>query len=630
MSLLFYVHAPPDSDLYPTVVNEGHLQSVSGYVESLGNFTVHFTEMNDVSKTILKYNYLAAEAPNLAHLKEVVLRHHALFQAKERADLQILGLIGEAAAYTRKTDKKYKVNFVVYQVTFIPPFELEVYFESASFTDRPMRMVGDPYELALEIYVRNFEEKFEKIFKLQSKNFTLPHIKAARAALSNMIGGIGYFYGSSLVQSSYNKEPVNYWNAPLYTAVPSRSFFPRGFLWDEGFHNLLILQWDAEITKDIIGHWLDLMNSEGWIPREQILGPDARERVPSEFIVQKNTNANPPTFFLTFDMLLTKMKTGEIPKDTEFLKRALPRLKVWFNWFNKTQKGMLPGTYRWRGRDALTDIELNPKALSSGLDDYPRATHPTVDERHLDLRCWIALSAGVLADIGDYIGEPMEKYRNTYLYLTDNKLLDSLHWSEESQSYSDYGFHSRNVELVKKQLPYVAGNSHAPRTVTVRVVNEEPTLRFIDNFGYVSLFPFLLKIIEPDNPKLGKVLTDLRNPKLLWTNYGLRSLARNSPYYMKYNTEHDPPYWRGTIWININYLAVRALEYYSHVDGPFQEQAKTLYSELRMNVVNNVLNEFKRTGFIWEQYSDKTGQGKGVHPFTGWSALFILLMGELY
>ncbi|XP_055935515.1 mannosyl-oligosaccharide glucosidase-like [Argiope bruennichi] len=629
VSLMFYVYATGDAEFDPNVVNEGHLRSIDGYAESVGNFSFYFKEI-ETSKSILKYNYLTADTPSLAHLKETVMRHHALFQAKEKSQLQILGLIGEAAAYTKKTEHKYKTNFVVYQVTFIPPFELEVYFESGSFRNRQTKFLGNAYNNELDNLMKNFENKFESIFKLRAKGYHPLDIKPAYAALSNMLGGIGYFYGSSLVQSVHNKEPVSYWNAPLYTAVPSRSFFPRGFLWDEGFHNLLILEWNPEITKEIIGHWLDLMNIEGWIPREQILDAEARERVPAEFIVQKNTNANPPTFFLTLERFLFKMKNGSFPKDIVFFRNILPRLKVWFDWFNRTQTGMIPGTYRWRGRDPQTDLELNPKTLSSGLDDYPRATHPTIDERHLDLRCWVGFAAGVLADIGDYIGEPLEKHRETNRYLTNNTLLDKLHWSQTSESYSDYGFHSKSVRLTKEKLPYVAGNHNTPQTITYRVVSEDPTLQFVDNFGYISLFPFILKMVDAESPKLNKILSDIRNPNLLWTDYGLRSLAKTSPYYLKYNTEHDPPYWRGSIWININFLATRALHYYSQIEGPYKSQAKKLYEELRHNVVSNVLKEYKRTGFIWEQYDDSTGHGKGVHPFTGWSALVLLMMGELY
>ncbi len=99
---------------------------------------------------------------------------------------------------------------------------------------------------------------------------------------------------------------------------------------------------------------------------------------------------------------------------------------------------------------------------------------------------------------------------------------------------------------------------------------------------------------------------------------------------MKKNTEHDPPYWRGPVWINANFLAVRALHYYATTPGPYAGQANAVYKKLRKAVVENVMKQYHKTGYIWEQYNDRTGSGQGCKPFTGWSSLVVLMMGENY
>ena len=165
----------------------------------------------------------------------------------------------------------------------------------------------------------------------------------------------------------------------------------------------------------------------------------------------------------------------------------------------------------------------------------------------------------------------------------------------------------------------------------LRVVSKAPTLRFVDSeFGYVSLFPFLLKLLPPTSQQLGKVLVDLPDDRLLWTPFGLRSLAATSPTYKRHNTKHDGPYWRGAVWININYLAVAALHHYRSVDGPHTATAERLYHLLRNNLINNMYHQYLRSGYVWENYDDVTGEGRGSHPFTGWSSLVVLLMAEEY
>ena len=92
----------------------------------------------------------------------------------------------------------------------------------------------------------------------------------AKAMFSNLVGGIGYFYGDAVVDrvhdSSYEEENEGFWKDTaearsrgnpilegpyeLFSSIPSRPFFPRGFLWDEGFHLLPVAEWDMDLTYD--------------------------------------------------------------------------------------------------------------------------------------------------------------------------------------------------------------------------------------------------------------------------------------------------------------------------------------------------------------------------------------------
>lgn len=92
---------------------------------------------------------------------------------------------------------------------------------------------------------------------------TPDHLAFAKEVTSNLLGGIGYFHGRSLIDRTFAHE---YDDTPeleegevggvqeieersLLTATPSRSFFPRGFYWDEGFHLLVVGEWDNDLRS---------------------------------------------------------------------------------------------------------------------------------------------------------------------------------------------------------------------------------------------------------------------------------------------------------------------------------------------------------------------------------------------
>ncbi|XP_053921994.1 mannosyl-oligosaccharide glucosidase isoform X3 [Cuculus canorus] len=625
LSLFFYIATDGQGTLEPHLENGTRLAAVTGATEELGRFTLTFlrpTAGSGDDPKFASYNCLNTPSPGLHRLGELVLsslRGRFVFAPPGGPRRRFFGVDAVGVL----PDSAPRGRLLLHQVTLEPPATLEVTFESGSVVARPERLAGRALSQALEQHAAAFERRFEETFGLGKKGFSLPERRFAQAALSEMLGSVGYFQGHSLLRSPLQERPVPGPEAALFTAVPSRSFFPRGFLWDEGFHQLLLGRWDAALSREVLAHWLDLMNADGWIPREQILGEEARAKVPPEFLLQDSETANPPTLLLALERLLPD---APVP----FLRRLFPRLRAWYEWFHQTQAGPVPHSFRWRGRDPEPERFLNPKTLGSGLDDYPRASHPSPEERHLDLRCWMALAARVLGVVAERLGEPAEQFRATERALSDNVLLEQLHWAPELGAFADYGNHSTAVELRwQPAAPVAPGQPPAPPRL-LREVREAPRLRFVGALGYVSLFPLLLQLLRPDSPRLPAVLDAMRSEQQLWSPFGLRSLARDSRFYGRHNTAHDPPYWRGDVWVNINYLALRALRGYAEAEGPQRERAAQLYRELRHNIISNLFRQYSQSGFLWEHYSDSTGRGQGCHPFAGWSALVVLVMAEDY
>jgi mannosyl-oligosaccharide glucosidase len=156
-------------------------------------------------------------------------------------------------------------NLQMVQKVFSGPFEFDVLFSSGS---NPFPLTSQSLSQGIKVAGQSFSERFAKLLAPKSPFHNQKYSTFSKAMFSNLVGGIGYFYGDSIVDrsyaSEYEEENEGFWEeaaearsraeltreppSELFTSIPSRPFFPRGFLWDEGFHLLPIVDWDIDLT----------------------------------------------------------------------------------------------------------------------------------------------------------------------------------------------------------------------------------------------------------------------------------------------------------------------------------------------------------------------------------------------
>ncbi|KAK6455083.1 mannosyl-oligosaccharide glucosidase [Scheffersomyces xylosifermentans] len=516
--------------------------------------------------------------------------------------------------------------------------EFDVVYTNAITTSND-KITFDNINVKIKRALDGVNEKFEQKFSLNKPFNKSKKFKAfGKELLSGLLGGISYVYGDHLVDretvfdedSFESYELVGSFEGPheLFTLVPSRPFFPRGFLWDEGFHLLPLLKYDSDLVLEIMKSWFNLIDDGGWIAREQIIGPESRSRVPKQFQVQSPEIVNPPTLMLAFTFLLENVKgendLGSIDEPntvdgdeqvidkshlgqillnnpellTNYTKEIYPKLKLYYESFRRTQQGYVEefdrGTnreaYRWRGRTVS-------HCLASGIDDYPRPLPADVAELNVDLLSWVGVMSRSMKMIASLLKleSDVSEFGKHEKDIIEN--LERLHWSDKDQVYCDLS------------------------------VNEDDENSHECHKGYISLFPFLTKLIPEDKiHKLEAMINLIADPEELWSDFGIRSLSKSDEYYRT-----GENYWKSPIWININYLIIDSIQHYygtshTHMSEELKEKFKTVYKNLRVNIINNVVDKWESTGYVWEQYDDATGKEKGAKNFLGWSSAVLLMM----
>ena len=57
-------------------------------------------------------------------------------------------------------------------------------------------------------------------------------------------------------------------------------------------------------------------------------------------------------------------------------------------------------------------------------------------------------------------------------------------------------------------------------------------------------------------------------------------------------------------------------------------QSRSMSAELRSSLLKLTVEGYEHSGYLWENYDENSGSGRGCRPFTGWSALMVLIAAD--
>ncbi|MCF8236300.1 MAG: hypothetical protein K9H15_15765 [Bacteroidales bacterium] len=118
----------------------------------------------------------------------------------------------------------------------------------------------------------------------------------------------------------------------------------------------------------------------------------------------------------------------------------------------------------------------------------------------------------------------------------------------------------------------------------------------------------------PDDERAAVLLQSMFNENEFWRNYGIPTLSAEHHYY------NPIGYWNGPVWVQWNYLMLRAL-----LDYGYEEQARLLAEK----ILDNIIYHLKTDHTFWEFYSADDLQAGWNHTYI-WTGIIARFMIDLH
>lgn len=164
--------------------------------------------------------------------------------------------------------------------------------------------------------------------------------------------------------------------------------------------------------------------------------------------------------------------------------------------------------------------------MGSGLDDYPRSNPEQISKYHIDIQCWMTFFLESFIELAELLDIQSDVIK-LRIYLENSRDNLKVYYDKSDGIYKD----------------------------VFQKIGNQNTKIFSNHIGYPNLFPYFFGYGSSDS--LLEMLKLVNNKEELFSVGGIRSLSLKDQFY---GTGDN--YWRGSVWININYMFLRGVNKY--------------------------------------------------------------------